>query len=241
MRRNCLRFARALAALSLFGCSHVDPPSPLISQVDDSWLNGWRGEPEASASGHLNQHAEQASRDISGDWTGAVVYHADYCKPCGRLIRDLKLRAASGWKTGTGSDVHFKLVDLKDRPSNAAPRIELLPTIIYYQLGKEVARVVGYGGTEAELDAILEKHPRAKKRLQKAEGDKPITESDDGLPKAVFLFPPSGPCLNQSILYQSVPSPAVPYQSSMSIGLLGFPLLSHVRQGAYDPTTGRCW
>jgi thiol-disulfide isomerase/thioredoxin len=104
----------------------------------------------------------EASADIPADWTGAVVYHASWCKNCPKLIDDLKASADAGWVTGVDNNVHFKLVDFDKRKTNV-PKIEKLPTIVYFINGKEDSRVVGYGGSEHELNAILAKHPRVKR------------------------------------------------------------------------------
>ena len=103
--------------------------------------------------------------EIAPGWTGAAVYVLGdgSCRPCERLVADLRGRSFAGWKTGAGDEVHFKVIDWQQRANGAEPAIEMLPTVVYFVEGKAVSRVIGYGGSPTELDAILNKHPRVKK------------------------------------------------------------------------------
>jgi hypothetical protein len=99
--------------------------------------------------------------DASGHWTGAIIYCQPGCVPCAMEIRDLR---KAGWKVGVGSGSHFKIVELLTLPDFERRGVPSTPQTVFFIDGVEQPpRITGYGGTSAELAAIVNRHPMVKK------------------------------------------------------------------------------
>ncbi|HEV8000874.1 MAG TPA: hypothetical protein VGP63_13405 [Planctomycetaceae bacterium] len=115
--------------------------------------------PPAEASDVLA--AADVISDVPAHWTGAVLYCQPGCVPCAMQIRDLR---KAGWKCGVGESNHFKIVELLTLADFEKRNVPSTPQTVYYVDGAEQApRVTGYGGTTAELAAIVTRHPKVKR------------------------------------------------------------------------------
>jgi hypothetical protein len=102
-----------------------------------------------------------AVSDVPPNWTGAVIYCQPGCVPCATQIRDLR---KSGWKCGVGDGNHFKIVELLSLSDFQKRGVPSTPQTVYFIDGAEQApRVTGYGGTSAELTALVNRHPKVKR------------------------------------------------------------------------------
>jgi hypothetical protein len=105
--------------------------------------------------------AANGNPDVPAHWTGAVIYCQPGCVPCAMLVRDLR---KAGWKCGIGDSGHFKIVELLTLADFDMRGVPSTPQTVYYIDGAEQPpRVTGYGGTTAELVALVNRHPKAKR------------------------------------------------------------------------------
>jgi hypothetical protein len=78
-------------------------------------------------------------------------------------IRDLR---KAGWKCGIGDGSRFKIVELLTLADFEKRGVPSTPQTAYFVDGTEqLPRVTGYGGTNSELAAIVNRHPRVNRRL----------------------------------------------------------------------------
>lgn len=80
-------------------------------------------------------------------YTGAVIWTVANCPPCELLKSHLR---GAGWTVSDAQHPHFWI-----RPSQGQSG----PTVTYFANGERIGEVVGYGGTQAELSAIVNRHP----------------------------------------------------------------------------------
>lgn len=80
-------------------------------------------------------------------FTGAVIWTLPACPPGDQLKAHLR---GAGWRVESGQNPHFW-----ERPSQG----QSCPAVEYFAGGKSLGTVVGYGGTQAELSAIVTRHP----------------------------------------------------------------------------------
>jgi hypothetical protein len=77
-------------------------------------------------------------------------------------IRDLRKAA---WKCGVGDSNHFKIVELLTLAEFERRGVPSTPQTVYFVDGvEEPPRITGYGGTPAELAAIVNRHPKSRAR-----------------------------------------------------------------------------
>lgn len=87
------------------------------------------------------------SEQPKAGYTGAVIWSLPNCPPGDLLKAHLRGR---GWNVLDTENNHFWV-----RPSRGYP----CPTVEYFSDGKSLGTITGYGGTQAELDAIDARHP----------------------------------------------------------------------------------
>jgi hypothetical protein len=111
-------------------------------------------------------------QDVPVGWTGAVIYSQPGCRPCEREIN--AIRNANGWTVGYGaagfrSKAHFVVIVLTRGDEFSTRGLLGTPTTVYFREGREVGkRIMQFGGTDAELTAILAAHPSVNKASVKA-------------------------------------------------------------------------
>jgi hypothetical protein len=99
--------------------------------------------------------------DVPAHWSGAVIYCQPGCVPCAMEIRDLR---KAGWKCGVGDNSHFKIVELLTLADFEKRGVPSTPQTVYFIDGVELPpRITGYGGTSAELAALVNHHPKVKR------------------------------------------------------------------------------
>jgi hypothetical protein len=120
--------------------------------------------PPAPPAEESDSGAANANPDVPAHWTGAVIYCQPGCVPCAMQIRDLR---KAGWKCGVGDRNHFKIVELLTQADFERRSVPSTPQTVYFVDGAEqFPRVTGYGGTTAELAALVNRHPRVKRSVR---------------------------------------------------------------------------
>jgi hypothetical protein len=118
--------------------------------------------PAPSDLDHDGATAGKVNPDVAAQWTGAVVYCQPGCVPCAMEIRDLR---KASWKCGVGNSNHFKIVELLTLADFERRGVPSTPQTVYFVDGVEKPpRITGYGGTPAELAAIVNRHPKLRAR-----------------------------------------------------------------------------
>lgn len=102
----------------------------------------------------LDAREFDAEEDTAGEVT-PVLFWADWCGFCARFKPHFEDAAE-------GSSRRFLSVDISDESSPAWDRynVEVVPTVILFEDGKEVDRIGGILGEE-HLDALLSEHVSA--------------------------------------------------------------------------------
>jgi hypothetical protein len=128
--------------------------------------------PPAVPSAEEFAEAAGVLQDVPVGWTGAVIYSQPGCRPCEREIN--AIRNTNGWTVGYGaagfrSKAHFVVIVLTRGDEFSGRGLLGTPTTVYFREGREVGkRILQFGGTDADLTAILAAHPSANKASVKA-------------------------------------------------------------------------
>jgi hypothetical protein len=176
--------------------------------------------------------------DVSSHWTGAIIYSQPGCVPCAMEIRDLR---KAGWKCGVRDGSHFKIVELLTLADFEVRGVPSTPQTAYFVDGTEQPpRITGYGGTNSELAAIVNRHPRVRRRLattRPAERCTCLAGSDcichGNCPCAAAIPQASSSCSGSPAWYEAVRSdcstPVVACNSPTS-----YPMPLHVAANGYQ-------
>ena len=154
--------------------SFADPPTTGAAHQSDRVVEQSRragtvartnSQPASAPPAEEFAEAAGVVQDVPVGWTGAIIYSQPGCRPCEREIN--AIRNSGGWTVGYGGagfrgKAHFVVIVLTRADEFAARGLAGTPTTVYFRAGREIGkRITEFGGTNAELTAILAAHPSA--------------------------------------------------------------------------------